>query len=246
MCIDLLTKPPTTQPIVRTSQVSLSSNPDADFRYSMIYTQIGVYKGRISAVKKVRKKSIEITREMKKELKMVTRAYNRCLQSNYRDLLSSNNTETFAFLTDSITYFQMRDLRHDNLVSFIGACTDPPNICIVVEYCARGSLKVGNFYFHWRNIIASVRIVCVLIDIDVRQYPQLGLLSELFGATKCPFLFFLLQDILDNENIKLDNMFMASLVGDIIRVSFLQFCPDIKASSCLRSRGNILSLRKLY
>jgi atrial natriuretic peptide receptor A len=50
----------------------LSSNPDADFRYSMIYTQIGVYKGRIFAVKKIRKKSIDITREMKKELKMVT------------------------------------------------------------------------------------------------------------------------------------------------------------------------------
>jgi len=65
-------KQSTTQPIVRTSQVSLSSNPDADFRYSMIYTQIGVYKGRIFAVKKVRKKSIDITREMKKELKMVT------------------------------------------------------------------------------------------------------------------------------------------------------------------------------
>lgn len=67
-----LVKSSTTQPIVRSSQVSLSSNPDADFRYSTIYTQIGVYKGRIFAVKKVRKKSIEITREMKKELKMVT------------------------------------------------------------------------------------------------------------------------------------------------------------------------------
>lgn len=67
-----LLKSSTTQPIVRSSQVSLSSNPDADFRYSTIYTQIGVYKGRIFAVKKVRKKSIEITREMKKELKMVT------------------------------------------------------------------------------------------------------------------------------------------------------------------------------
>ncbi|KAK1134116.1 hypothetical protein K0M31_011898 [Melipona bicolor] len=141
----------TTQPIVRTSQVSLSSNPDADFRYSMIYTQIGVYKGRVFAVKKVRKKSIEITREMKKELKV------------------------------------MRDLRHDNLNAFIGACTDPPNICIVVEYCARGSLK----------------------------------------------------DILENEDMKLDNMFMASLVGDIIRgmiylhESVIKYHGSLSTSNCL-------------
>lgn len=38
----------------------------------MIYTQVGIYKGRIFAVKKVKKKSIEITREMKKELKIVS------------------------------------------------------------------------------------------------------------------------------------------------------------------------------
>ncbi|XP_035734350.1 guanylate cyclase 32E-like isoform X1 [Vespa mandarinia] len=145
----------TTQPIVRTSQVSLSSNPDADFRYSMIYTQIGVYKGRIFAIKKIRKKSIEITREMKKELKI------------------------------------MRDLRHDNLNAFIGACTDPPNICIVVDYCARGSLKI----------------------------------------------FF--QDILENEDIKLDNMFMASLVGDIIRgmiylhESVIKYHGSLSTSNCL-------------
>lgn len=60
------------QPLIRTSQVSLSSNPDADFRYSTIYTQIGIYKGRIFSIKKVRKKTVDITREMKKELKMVS------------------------------------------------------------------------------------------------------------------------------------------------------------------------------
>ncbi|CAH1968124.1 unnamed protein product [Acanthoscelides obtectus] len=141
----------TTHPLIRTSQVSLSSNPDADFRYTTIYTHIGVFKGRIFAIKKVNKKSIDITREMKKELKL------------------------------------MRDLRHDNLNSFIGACTDPPNICIVTEYCARGSLK----------------------------------------------------DILENEDVKLDQMFIASLVGDIMRgmiylhESALKFHGALNPSNCL-------------
>lgn len=58
-------------PLLRTSQVSLSSNPETDFRYSAIYGTIGVYKGRIFAIKMVNKKSIDMTRSMKKELKWV-------------------------------------------------------------------------------------------------------------------------------------------------------------------------------
>ncbi|XP_017052054.1 speract receptor isoform X2 [Drosophila ficusphila] len=130
--------PQSTHPLIRTSQVSLSSNPDADFRYTTIFTPIGLYKGQLYAIKKVRKKSVDITREMKKELKL------------------------------------LRDARHDNICAFIGACTDPPNICIISEYCTRGSLK----------------------------------------------------DILENEDVKLDNMFIASMVADIIRgVIYLHDSP---------------------
>lgn len=63
---------------------------------------------------------------MKKELKMVTK-------------LILFKIKRICFV---LFLLQMRDLRHDNLNAFIGACTDPPNICIVTEYCARGSLKV--------------------------------------------------------------------------------------------------------
>ena len=34
----------------------------------------------------------------------------------------------------------MEALRHPNIVNFLGACTKPPNFCIVLEYCNRGSL----------------------------------------------------------------------------------------------------------
>ncbi|XP_059481353.1 guanylate cyclase 32E-like isoform X2 [Neocloeon triangulifer] len=138
-------------PLVRTSQVSLSSNPEADFRYSALYTPVGLYKGRMFAIKKINRRQVDITRNLKKELKM------------------------------------LRDLRHDNLNAFIGACTDPPHICIVTEYCARGSLK----------------------------------------------------DIIENEDLKLDNMFVASLVGDIVRgMTFLHDSPvkshgNLKSANCL-------------
>jgi len=34
----------------------------------------------------------------------------------------------------------MASLRHPNIVMFLGACTKPPNLCIILEYCSRGSL----------------------------------------------------------------------------------------------------------
>ncbi|CAM4553713.1 unnamed protein product [Lepidochelys olivacea] len=35
----------------------------------------------------------------------------------------------------------MRDIQFNHLTRFIGACIDPPNVCIVTEYCPRGSLQ---------------------------------------------------------------------------------------------------------
>ncbi|XP_054975138.1 guanylate cyclase 2G-like [Sorex araneus] len=35
----------------------------------------------------------------------------------------------------------MYELRHENIVHFLGVCLEPPNICIVTQYCKKGSLK---------------------------------------------------------------------------------------------------------
>ncbi|KAM6435639.1 atrial natriuretic peptide receptor 1 isoform 1-T1 [Liasis olivaceus] len=35
----------------------------------------------------------------------------------------------------------MRDVQNKHLTRFIGACIDPPNICVLTEYCIRGSLQ---------------------------------------------------------------------------------------------------------
>lgn len=37
---------------------------------------------------------------------------------------------------------QMKEMKHENLVQFFGVCTEPPNTCLVMQYCRKGSLKV--------------------------------------------------------------------------------------------------------
>lgn len=82
----------------------------------------------------------------------------------------------------------MRDLRHDNLNQLIGASIDSPNICILTDYCARGSLRV-------------------LVSDECP--PRTGRNRISVSA----------QDVLQNEDVHLDNIFIASLVGDILRVT---------------------------
>jgi serine/threonine protein kinase len=36
---------------------------------------------------------------------------------------------------------KMKDLQHDHITRFAGACVDQPNVCIVTEYCPKGSLE---------------------------------------------------------------------------------------------------------
>ncbi|XP_030630980.1 guanylate cyclase 2G [Chanos chanos] len=35
----------------------------------------------------------------------------------------------------------MKELKHENLVQFFGVCIEPPTVCIVMQYCRKGSLK---------------------------------------------------------------------------------------------------------
>jgi hypothetical protein len=47
-------------------------------------------------------------------------------------------------------------LRHPNMVLYIGACTKPPNVCIVTEWCDRGSLNAA---LHGVDAFLSTRML---------------------------------------------------------------------------------------
>lgn len=90
----------------------------------------------------------------------------------------------------------LREIRHGNLNSFIGACVEPMRILLITDYCAKGSLYVSlyllQFFFY-----------------SCMHNTGIGLM------TKCSSL----QDIIENEDIKLDDMFIASLIHDLIKVN---------------------------
>lgn len=71
--------------------------------------------------------------------------------------------------TENNVLFQLKDLHHDHLVRFYGACIEPNYCCLLTEYCPKGSL----------------------------------------------------QDILENDQFKLDWMFRYSLMHDIVKVMLI-------------------------
>ncbi|XP_052898800.1 LOW QUALITY PROTEIN: guanylate cyclase 32E [Anopheles moucheti] len=119
------------------------------------YTTIGLYRGNIVAIKYLQKRTIDVTRNIRKELK------------------------------------QMREIRHENLITFVGASIDHGTISILTSYCARGSLV----------------------------------------------------DVLSNEDLKLDHMFVSSLVSDIVKGLIYLHDSDVGSHGNLRSSKILIDSR---
>ncbi|KAJ9595888.1 hypothetical protein L9F63_012907, partial [Diploptera punctata] len=90
-----------------------------------------------------------------------------------------------------LEFKRMRDLHHDHLVRFLGACVEPPHACLLTEYCPKGSL----------------------------------------------------QDILENEQFKLDWMFRYSLMHDIVRGMSYLHNSEVRSHGALKSSNCVVDSR---
>ena len=74
----------------------------------------------------------------------------------------------------------MKDLTHDNMNRFIGACLGPPHVCIVNNYCSRGSLEVK------LNLIGDPSQPFVVVFLSFVTKITFGKYNELFAQKTEP------------------------------------------------------------
>ena len=61
------------------------------------------------------------------------------------------NTNHLLFFT-----FQMRELQHDNINPFIGACIETPSPCVLFLYCQKGSLQVDETHIYYLVLLVAM------------------------------------------------------------------------------------------
>ncbi|KAJ0040476.1 hypothetical protein Pint_28595 [Pistacia integerrima] len=87
-----------------------------------------------------------VPRQLAVEMKVSSGAYGDLYKGTYCSqevaikVLKREHVDTDMLKEFSQEVYIMRKIRHKNVVQFIGACTRPPNLCIVTEFMARGSI----------------------------------------------------------------------------------------------------------
>lgn len=104
--------------------------------------EVCFFQGNIVAIKYTNKKRIELNRKVLFELKHVSVLRLSAPPPTWN--VRPGKTCRGSRMLNRFALVQMRDVQNEHLTRFIGACVDPPNICIITEYCPRGSLQVSS------------------------------------------------------------------------------------------------------
>ncbi|XP_055815482.1 serine/threonine-protein kinase STY46 [Solanum dulcamara] len=87
-----------------------------------------------------------------------------CSQEVAIKILKSERLNTELQTEFAQEVYIMRKVRHKNVVQFIGACTRPPNLCIVTEYMSGGS--VYDYLHKQRGSFKLPTLLKVAIDVS--------------------------------------------------------------------------------
>ncbi|KAK2656908.1 hypothetical protein Ddye_009960 [Dipteronia dyeriana] len=110
------------------------------------------------------------TRQLKIENKVASGSYGDLYKGTYCSqevaikILKPERVNTEMLKEFSQEVYIMRKIRHKNVVQFIGACTKPPNLCIVTEFMARGS--VYDFLHKEKGVFKLPSLLKVAIDVS--------------------------------------------------------------------------------
>ncbi|KAK3224421.1 hypothetical protein Dsin_011446 [Dipteronia sinensis] len=110
------------------------------------------------------------TRQLKIENKVASGSYGDLFKGTYCSqevaikMLKPERVNTDMLKEFSQEVYIMRKIRHKNVVQFIGACTKPPNLCIVTEFMARGSLY--DFLHKEKGVFKLPSLLKVAIDVS--------------------------------------------------------------------------------
>ncbi|KAJ9703837.1 hypothetical protein PVL29_005208 [Vitis rotundifolia] len=103
------------------------------------------------------------------ENKVASGSYGDLFKGTYRSqevaikILKPESVNTDMLREFSQEVYIMRKIRHKNVVQFIGACTRPPNLCIITEFMSRGS--VYDFLHKQRGAFKLPSLLKVAIDV---------------------------------------------------------------------------------
>jgi len=52
---------------------------------------------------------------------------------------------------------QLKELNHNNIKAFIGACVDSGHICYLMQACNRGTVQV-TLHWRWKRVYSSIML----------------------------------------------------------------------------------------